>query len=191
MKKYVARIISRVFDPVFEIPVAILLAMWVAVEEGFRWRFLGLILFLDMMVPFIFFLVMIFHKQISNWDIRKREERLPLYFFTMLCHLGGVWLAHEVGKTELASILFVFWLLGVVFAGITAFWKISLHGGVNAVLIVFTNVLLGWHYWPLFLILPVVGWARVYDKHHTPLQYWSGALLGGSVCYLSLKLVGF
>lgn len=191
MKRNLARVISRVFDPVFEIPFTIGLAMLLAVEEGIRWRFLGLLLFLDILVPFIFFLMMLLHGQISSWDIRKREQRLPLYFFTILCHLGGVWLAYAVGKTDLAEILFVFWILGIVFTLITSFWKISIHGGVNAVLVVFVNMVSDWSYWWLLMILPLVGWARIYDKHHSWQQYVAGVILGGGVCYLALRLVGF
>jgi hypothetical protein len=190
-KLTIATFVSRVFDPIFEIPVALLLAMWEAVEEGLRWRFLGFILFLDLIVPFIFFLMMLHHKQIDDWDVRKRSQRIPLYFFTMMCHFGGYWLAQAVGKTELASILLVFWVLGVVFAAVTTFWKISLHGGVNAVLIVFFNMVTGWHYWWLLAILPLVGWARILGKHHTWLQYWTGAILGGGVSYIALRMVGF
>ena len=186
-----AKVVSRVFDPIIEIPVAIGLSVWVAVMEGLRWRFLGALLFIDLLMPFIFMMTMMRHGQISEFDIRKKEQRIPLYFFTMLCHLVGVWLAYAVGKIDLAHILSVFWILGVVFSMITVFWKISLHGGVNAVLAVFVNVLFGYRYWWLFLILPVVGWARVYDKHHDVRQFVVGALLGGGVSFVALKTIGF
>lgn len=179
------------FDPTIGIPIAIFLAIWIAISEGLRWRFLGLLIFIDLVMPFIFMMTMLYHRQISEFDIRKREQRIPLYVFAMMCHLAGAWLASSVGKTELAAILTVFWILGAVFTIVTYFWKISLHGGVNAVLIMFINVLFGWSYWYLFAILPIVGWARVAGKHHTWPQYIAGAVVGGAVSYLALHIVGY
>lgn len=187
--KRLAEIVSRVFDPVWEIPAAIVVAVGFALQEGLRWRFIGLLLFIDGVVPLIFFLTMLYHKQIKNWDIRNRAERIPLYLFTLVCHLGGVWLAHEVGKADLAWILGVYWLTAVVFATVTMFWKISLHAGVNAVLITTINVFYGWHYAWLYLILCLVVWVRVYQKHHTWAQVVAGAVLGGGMVAMGLSLV--
>ncbi|MFH1244373.1 MAG: hypothetical protein V1487_02250 [bacterium] len=188
MKK-LAEIVSRVFDPVWEIPAAIVMAVVFALQEGLRWRFLGLLLFIDGVVPLIFFLTMLYHRQITSWDIRKRAERIPLYLFTLACHLGGVWLAHEVGKVDLAWILGVFWLIAVVFASITIFWKISIHAGVNAVLITTANVFYGWRYAWLYLVLCLVCWVRVYQKHHSWVQVGVGAVLGGGMVGIGLGLV--
>ena len=95
LKDLVAKILSRVLDPVWEIPIGILMAIGFAVSEGLRWRFLGVLLFIDAVVPFIFFLIMLRHKQLVNWDMQKRAERIPIYVFTLLCHLAGLWLTLE------------------------------------------------------------------------------------------------
>lgn len=186
-----AEVVSRVFDPVWEVPIAILIAMAFALQEGLRWRFLGLLLFIDGVMPGIFFLLMIWHKQVDSWDIRDRKKRLPIYFFTLLCHMGGAWLAYELGKIELALTLVVFYSIAIVFIGITVFWKISLHAGVNAVLITMLNVFTGWVYWPLYAILGLVVWARHYQAHHSWGQLWAGAMLGGGMVYFGLRAVGF
>jgi len=187
-KDWLAEIISRVFDPVWEIPLSLLLVVAVVMQEGLRWRFVGLLMFVDAVLPMIFFLVMLVNKQIKNWDIRERKDRLPLYFFTMICHLGGVWLAHETGRGELAMILLVYFAVGVIFALITIWWKISLHTGVNAVLITSLNMLTEWRYWYLYVILLLVFWARIYQRHHTATQALAGALLGGGMVAVGLAL---
>ena len=175
-----ARLVSRMFDPTVEIPLAILFAIYLTVREGIRWRFLGVILFIDLVVPFIFFLTMLYHRQITEWDVRDKRQRIPLYFFTMLCHLGGVWLAYALGREELARMLLVFWAMGVVFAGVTIFWKISIHGGVNSFLITFINYFYDWKYLWMYAILLLVGWARVADRHHDLPQYIVGCVLGAA-----------
>jgi hypothetical protein len=186
-----AEVVSRIFDPVWEIPVAILLAVGFALQEGIRWRFLGLLLFIDAIIPMIFFLTMLYHKQIREWDMQKRAQRLPLYLFTLICHLGGIWLAHELGKGELVSILVVYYAVAIVFGSITTKWKISLHAGVNAVLITTINMFYGWQFSWLYLVLYLVMWARVYQKHHTWGQVIVGALLGILMIIVGLSLVGF
>ncbi len=191
MNKRLTQLVSRLFDPTLEIPLAILFAVYIAVSEGVRWRFLGILLFIDLVVPLIFFLTMLYHKQIKDWDVRERRERLPLYFFTMLCHLGGVWLARELGRVELAQLLFIFWGMGLIFAGVTVFWKISIHGGVNAFLITLINYFYDWTLLWLYIVLFLVGWARVRDKHHTLWQYVAGCVLGALGLLVGLNsLVG-
>lgn len=178
--------ISRALDPVWEIPLAILLAIGFAVKEGLRWRFLGLILFIDAFVPMIFFLLMLYHKQIKDWDIQNRAQRIPLYLFTLVCHLGGLWLAHEFGKGDLFQILVVFYAVAVLFFLITLKWKISLHAGVNSVLITTIVMFYGTKYVWLYSLLCLVMWARVYLKHHTLGQVVAGAGLGMGMVYFGI-----
>ncbi|MBP9670127.1 hypothetical protein KBD75_01870 [Candidatus Woesebacteria bacterium] len=189
-KKIFAEVVSRVLDPVWEIPLALLLAVGFAVREGLRWRFVGLLLFIDAVVPMIFFLTMIYHKQIKDWDIQNRVQRIPLYLFTMICHLGGIWLAHELGRNELVSILLVFYAVAVIFFVITLKWKISLHAGVNSVLITTVNIFYGWHLWWLYILLSLVMWARVYQKHHTWAQVVAGAGVGIGAILMGFWIVG-
>ena len=189
-KDILAEVVSRVLDPVWEIPAAIVLAVTFAMQEGLRWRFVGLLLFIDGVVPMIFFLTMLLNKQIKDWDIQKRAQRIPLYLFTLVCHLGGIWLAHELGKSELVSILLVYYATAIVFGVITTFWKISLHAGVNAVLITTINMFYGWHYYWLYGLLYLVMWARVYQKHHTWAQVVVGAGMGTLMIIIGLRLAG-
>ena len=191
MQRYrviIAQILSRALDPVWEVPLALLLAIGFAVHEGLRWRFVGLLMFIDFVVPFIFFLMMIKHRQIRNWDMDIKAQRLPILFFSLLCSLGGLWLAYEMGKVELLSILMTYYLIAVAFFVITFFWKISLHAGVNAVLITSLNMFYGWKYSWLYILLLGVMWARVYQKHHTWVQVVAGAVLGTGMVMLGLRV---
>jgi len=192
MKKFkdiFAEVVSRLLDPVWEIPLSLVIAVGFALQEGLRWRFLGLLLFIDAVVPLIFFLTMLYHKQIKDWDIQNRVARLPLYLFTLICHMGGIYLAHELGKDSLARILILFYLIGIAFFLITTRWKISLHAGVNAVLITMLNIFYDWQYLWMYMLLALVMWARVYQKHHTWEQVAWGAILGVGGVVLGLRLI--
>ena len=189
IKAIFAEVVSRVLDPVWEIPLAIMLAIAFAVREGLRWRFLGIILFIDAVVPMIFFLTMLYHKQIKDWDIQNRMQRIPLYLFTLICHLGGLWLAHELGKGDLFKVLLVFYVVAISFFLITLKWKISLHAGVNAVLITTIVSFYGLQYAWLYGLLCLVAWARVYQKHHTWAQVVTGAGIGAGMIFVGLRLI--
>lgn len=185
-KDIAATILSRLFDPVWEIPAAILLAVSFALQEGIRWRFLGLLLFVDAVVPMVFFLMMLKNKQIKDWDLQHRSQRIPLYLFTLICHLGGLWLTHELGKVGLFPILLIFYIEAVVFFLITLKWKISLHAGVNAVLFTAINVFYGLQYIWLYGVLMLVMWARVHQRHHTWAQVLVGAVIGSVIVAIGL-----
>lgn len=181
-------VISRVFDPVLEIPLLLSAAVWYVVSNGLRWRFLALLLLVDAVLPGLYFLVGLRSKRISDWDMTKREERYNLYFFTIFCHLFGVVLAYFLGKESLFEILLVFWSLAVVFGIVTVFWKISIHGGVNGALVAFFNHFYGWdRYWWLVPILILVLWSRVVRNKHTWLQVLVGA--GIALAWVSWGLV--
>jgi hypothetical protein len=186
-KQFFAEVLSRILDPFWEVPLALIVAIAFAVHEGLRWRFVGLLLFIDAIVPMIFFLTMLYNKQIKDWDIQNRVQRIPLYVFTMICHLGGIWLAHELGRTQLVSILLVFYTVAIIFLVITLKWKISLHAGVNAVLFTTINVFYDFQYAWLYILLYLVMWARVYQKHHTWAQVVAGALIGGGIVWIGLR----
>ena len=71
----------------------------------------------------------------------------------------------------------VFIVNSVVFSVITPLWKISFHTSVATsciiVLMLLVNLNLVW----LFLLLPLIAWARVYRARHTLLQTVAGTLL--------------
>ena len=74
---------------------------------------------------------------------------------------------------------------------INKYWKISIHsvavsGGVLIILVAAGN-----HAWPLVLAWPLVAWARLHIKVHTPAQVVAGALLGVSSTGLLLFLTNW
>lgn len=182
--------VSRLFDPVVEIPVLLTAAVWWALTNGMRWRFLALLLVVDALLPAVFMVWSLKTGRISDWDVSKKEERRELYFFTVFAHLFGVVLAFLIGKYVLFEILLIWWSLAVIVAVITIFWKISVHAGVNAALVSFFNHFYGWdRYWWLVGILILVLWARVRSKRHNWAQVLVGAILALAWVSLGLQLV--
>lgn len=182
--------ISRIFDPVVEIPILLSASVYLVLTNGLRWRFLLLLLLIDAVLPALYMVIGLLKGYITDWDMTKRRERYGLYFFTIMTHLFGVVLAYFLGKTILFEILLVFWLLAVIFGIVTLFWKISIHAGTNAALVAFFNHYYGWsNYWWLILVLIVVMWSRIEIKKHTLAQVSLGAGLAIGFVSLGLRLI--
>lgn len=188
--KTLANTISRVLDPLIEIPLLLALSVWYAFVNGLAWKFLAVLLFVDAVLPFAFFLYLYKRKIVRDWDISRREERIPVYGFTMLTHLAGVGTAFLTGRIVEAQILFIFWMLGMAFFGITTFWKISVHAGVNAALVTFLVLFAGANWAWLYLMLIPVGWSRMVLKHHDFTELVSGAVLAISGMWVGFRFFG-
>lgn len=192
MRKRIAWLVSRLFDPVVEIPVLLMGAVYYAVVNGLRWRFLVMLLIVNAVLPAIYMLYGLKKGKIKDWDMSDRRERLGLYFFTIFVHLFGAVAAYAVGRTALFEILLVFWTMAVAFAVITLFWKISLHAGTNAAVVGFFNHYYGWDkYWwlVLVLVLVLVLWSRVEIRKHTWAQVLAGAVLALGWVSIGLRFV--
>lgn len=182
---------SRIFDPVIEIPLMLFLVTTMALTNGLRWRFLVFLLIFDALLPAIYMVVGLKTKKIGDWDMTRKEDRRGLYAFTALVHFFGVVYAYFLGKDELAEVLFLLWSLAIVFAAVTYFWKISAHAGVNAVLLTLVNHYFGWsRFWWLAIILLLVLWARVVIKKHSWAQVLAGAGLALVWVEGGLRLIG-
>jgi len=165
-----------VFDPVVEIPLVLFSVVWMALVNGLRWRFLIFVFVVDMLIPAGYMLWGLKRGSLSDWDISKRQERVRLFSLTVVMHAVTVVYAFVLGKTELGLLLLVLWSLAIVFASITFVWKISVHAGVNGVLLTFFNHFWGWdNYWWLVIILLLVLWSRVEIKKHSWKQVFGGA----------------
>ena len=176
--KTVAQAISRIFDPIIEIPVMFGLTVWYAYVNGHSWLFLSVLLFINAVLPLLFFLHLLRKKEIHDWDIRRRKERIPVYAFALITQIAGIGMALLTGRIPVAQILLIFWIVGLLFFLITLYWKVSVHAGVNAALATFLVMILGVEFFWLYIVLLPVGWARVSQGNHTVREFTAGALLG-------------
>lgn len=110
----------------------------------------------------------------------ERSERAGMLLVGSLCYFGGVAVLHYV-EAPLPMLLAgcTFGCNALLVWFINHHWKISIHavgvgGGVSVLL--FSG---GASLWPFLLALPLVAWARLHLRAHTPAQVTAGLLLGG------------
>ena len=116
--------------------------------------------------------------QVNDWHLHTKEDRLLPLCFTLVSLILGTVLLHQIGASrEIVWACIAYIVNTVVFTAITPLWKISFHTSVTTGCIMVLGFLvdsqLGW----LFLLIPLIAWARVYRKRHTLLQTVVGTLL--------------
>lgn len=112
-------------------------------------------------------------------DMPVKEDRFYPLILVILSYILGVGVLYLMDAPALTTVLMVCYLTNtcVVFL-INLHWKISIHAMGMAGPLTALIYLFGWTGLILTLLLPVVGWSRVYLKRHTPGQVIIGSILG-------------
>jgi len=161
MTHRIATIISHIFNPFFVlIPIFIILTY----QSPH-----GMLAFICMaLVPLVFYFGAWKTKYISNWDVSDRKERPKILWAIVVIEAASVIIFHVWSLTPIICAI-------IGFSIITHFWKMSGHAMGAAYATGLIIKLFGWGWWPILLIVPLVGWARVVTKNHTVTQVIAGA----------------
>ena len=185
--------VSVVFSP-FLVPIATAIGVvqkHAAPEDLLRW--LGIVVLFVTVLPALSIAVMVRFSKVSDLHLKNREERFLPLCCTLVSMIVGTFLLYQLGAAReivWAGVAYV--INSVIFFAITLTWKISFHSSVATgcvtVLVMLVNPQFGW----LFLLIPVIAWARVYRKRHTLLQTVVGAVIavGSTTLVLHLAKLG-
>ena len=175
----VARIFSTVCNPFLtSLALFVILAGASSNSQADFFVLLGNSAFFTSIAPMLFIFYLYATDRISDLDMSIRAERERVFIaFVIFYALGAIdlWLIHAPAIMTAsmagyaASALVVQW--------ITRYWKISTHAlGITAPLVALT-VLFGTRPLPFYVLIPLVGWSRVYLRAHTLLQVIAGTAL--------------
>jgi len=173
--KLIARIISRIFEPLLFLVILLFVALS---RSGYSFGATILLFFLMialiLLPPLTLLLLALKLRVISDWDIRIRKERMKALSIFLPLFLVDIPIVHRYASDLLTNMMYVFaiWLIG--FTLITLFWKISGHTSVMTLCSLF---LFRWY--GIIGIVPLLGlplliWSRIYLKHHTLAQTLAG-----------------
>ena len=186
----VAEILSILFHPLI-IPVFALLQIY---YMPFFYTDFGLLrdliiygsMFLLVVPPIIWYIVLYKFKIIKTWRATTRKERIWPYLFTILSYSLVCFISYIL-KVEYGFL--TLWLhagmaLTMVFL-INFFWKISAHAtgmgswvGMLYFLSIYNGFSLLFEIIVVLLSSGLVGWSRLRLEAHTPAQVFFGFLLG-------------
>jgi hypothetical protein len=181
----IATVISRVFEPMIVFAGIALLGALYAGLSGWSLILFFIILAVVMVGPiFAMRAWMLRQGHIKDWDIHARKQRVRPLLGLICVVFIDVLIISFWNNAVLSSIFVVFllWLTG--FFLITLWFKISGHVGAIAMA---TGLLVLWYgqtAWACLLLVPLVAWARIVRRDHTPVQTIAGALYSWSMIAL-------
>lgn len=184
-----AKLISILFSPPLLGSVSLVL-VGEKLGGGSIWLWTALYGIGVIALPVLYVIYLMHTGEVSDFHITNRQERikplkvaLALFFVSFLVFMA-------------AGAPYVFQVFGLVGALQTAFmllittrWKISGHSAGAAGFAVLLSALYGPAALPVFLLIPLVLWARVYIDRHDFSQTLAGASTGLVFMFLALAVL--
>lgn len=186
-----ARIITEIFAPSPLAAVVLIIVAWrysPTTGDALKWAILG-ILFAPV-TPLLYLLRQMRHGKVSDHHVRQREQRAGIILFTLACGSIALVVLLRLGAPSQVIGLVCSGAAGLIVAlVITRYWKISIHTGVAAGIVVVFIQLFGWGTLLLAPLVALIGWARVTVGDHTPAQVVTGAMVSAIVSGTTFGLV--
>ena len=191
LKIKIAYIVSRVFDPVLLLlPLGILVMLSGHLDGHNRLAWAVMLVFFLAVMPIITVIIMIKKKKLTL-EMERKEDRTPFFGIILFFWLIGLILVWALSGPHLAMALASSAIIIVLLMTVINFYtKISGHAMMITMAGFLINLLYGWNYWWLFLLVPLVAWSRYALKLHTIGQLIGGACLG-SLVFVIMKLFGY
>ncbi len=183
-----AELISEIFGPHLWMPILLMLLL---LRTGLNSEQLSILLpslgTLLLVIPFTYLHLALKIGWISKWDIPKKEERRPIIAIFIICSIISLFLVKQFGTKMFLDLFILLLTTGFVASAITLFWKISIHMVLDTSGVLVMNLLLGPEFWPLFILIPIVAWARLKLRRHTLFQLIAGVLLSIIIFYAGTR----
>lgn len=181
-----ASLVSHLLNPAGLALVVFIILTWL-LQDAWLAGMIGMLLY--SVIPGLLLILLYRVGYIAELYPDERSQRAGLLLLGTLCYfLGFAVLLLLKAPMPMLVAGFAFGSNTLLVWLINRFWKISIHavgvsGGVSVLLLTGGSSL-----WPFLLALPLVGWARLRLKAHTPAQVAAGFLLGGSATALLCAL---
>ncbi|MDO8269612.1 MAG: hypothetical protein Q7T54_03015 [Candidatus Levybacteria bacterium] len=187
-----ANILTWILHPVvLTIPAVFLLTYYStgSTQTSYYWTFISLI-FSGLVAAFV--LIGVKKGFFNNIDVSNRRQRVILYPFVISVVLLFAFFIYSQGgpvNLTMGAILFVVAL--IILDMINRKIKASIH--VASVCAIITGViyLYGGVTYLLLLLIPLVAWARIVKKRHTPQETIVGAVCGILLTVIAVNIVQF
>jgi len=173
-----AKWVSDLLSPPLMALSGILIATW-QIRDPNAWLWAGYYLSMTVLLPVVYILWKVHRGEITDFHIRRREQRIRPMALT-LASATFAWATMWLGGAPTA--LIVFGGMGIFqiafFLMVTFSWKISGHGVAISSLAMLVWSIYGGAASLAMLAIPLVAWARIRLRRHTPLQTLVGSITG-------------
>ncbi|WP_418792109.1 hypothetical protein [Phosphitispora sp. TUW77] len=188
MAMLAATVISRITEPLIWLPLIVWLVLRkVSLPADKKEAYFSVLLLFVFVIPFTYFLYLIFVKKEIDIDVTQRSKRIGFTLKSMVSFSVAVGITFFLSR-ELFIITGAVFLATLSLVLVTLYWKISFHGGLNTLIYSTVNYLYAWEYWWLFLFLIPIGWARLTMRKHDLSQFVGGVLLSAAIFFIIIGL---
>jgi len=185
-----ARIFSTICNPfVTALALFVIVAHQEAHDIASFWFLLFTSTFFTSIGPMLYVLWLYSSDRIADLDMSVRAERERVFGVFVIFYAIGtltLWLLHA--PLLLTATMAGYTAAAAIVQYITRYWKISTHAlGITAPLVVLIY-LYGLQPLPFVVLIPLVGWSRVWLRAHTVLQVVAGIALGAISVLVFFKI---
>lgn len=143
-------------------------------------------------IPLLFILFGVRAGRYSDVHVEVREQRTVPFVIAIASSLILFIIYYFISAPrELLATTICLVINGVVFLLTNYFWKISIHSAAIAGTAMLLSILIDMRYLWLFLLVPIVIWARLRRKRHNMFQVISAVIFVCVATYIVLILFGF
>lgn len=187
-----AQLISNLFNIVTWLPIIYicLLSKTNLTSNQLR-KIIPAIIIFQLIIPLGYILFLYFKKEISDFDMTKRKERIKPLSVTTISIFVSLILIYFSGNKFIIFFFLMIFILIFVNTLITLFWKISFHMAANTIAAILLNFLFDWQLPYLYILIPLIFWSRLKLKKHTVAQLIGGFLVNGLIIFFLLKSFGY
>ena len=179
-----ARVISYVLNPFLVAFVSIVSVAAAAssgnLAEAARWAAISLAL--SVLPVFAVVVYLVRQGSLDGIFVASRRQRTRIYALASALGAVGCVVMWYIRAPELLLTSFVAGFIAVVvFLVINLFWKISAHTAFVTAAAAVMTIIYGAPGALTFLLVPLIGWARIKLGMHSPAQVAAGALIAGGI----------
>jgi membrane-associated phospholipid phosphatase len=193
MMQRLAKLISNILNPFlvsFSIIVLLSFESAAGLTDAMKWSLISVVL--SVLPVFAFVVYLVHNNKLDSIFISPRHQRNRIYLLAIGCAIVGCSVLIILGAPKLLIATFVSGLVAiVVFMAINLSWKISLHTAFITASVIILIIVYGAIVALAALLVPLVGWARIEIKLHSPAQVATGALLAACIVTVVFWLFGF
>jgi len=183
MKETLAKLTTDILNPFLTGFIIIILLAFKGtdnVAEALKWASISITLSVLPVLAVVIYLVR--RKKLDGFFANTRGQRTAVYLSAGALAAIGYGLLWYLKAPGMLVATFAAGLAAIgVFTAVNLFWKLSLHtaflAGAATILIIVYGAGAAW----TLLLLPLVAWARIALKQHSPAQVTAGAVLAAAI----------
>lgn len=192
MMQRLAKLTSNILNPFlvsFSIIVLLSFESAAGLTDAIKWSLISVVL--SVLPVFAFVVYLVHNNKLDSIFISPRHQRNRIYLLAIGCAIVGCIVLIVLEAPKLLIATFVSGLAAIViFIAINLSWKISLHTAFITASVIILIIVYGAIVALAALLVPLVGWARIETKLHSPAQVATGALLAACIVTVVFWLFG-